>query len=67
MDDVDPSGTGTEGEGLLAQVSPLQRDQRVAALQDERVHHVAHGFAARTSSASHRSVVTVLAYACPLR
>ena len=54
-------GHGSQREGLLAEGVAVQGDERVAALQDERIHHVAHGLRRwRLSSASQRSLVTVL-------
>ena len=46
MDEVAPGGNRPQREGLLAEGIAVQRDQRVAALQNERVHHVAHRRAA---------------------
>ena len=46
MDDVAPCGHGSERERLLAEGVAVQGDQRVAALEDERVHDVAHRRAA---------------------
>jgi hypothetical protein len=67
MDEVVPAGTGPKENGFCVRVSPC-RDTNGCPPWRMKVSMTSRtGAPLAVSSASHRSVVTVLPYACSLR